>query len=316
MIYCIGQEYRNRCVLICILILCLPLFKLSNLLAQELPVLYDLDFQVKSNDEIEIQFSLSGCNPNSSSFYEIEVSIINGLKKRKITSELSGDYPIVQCRGSQKIYYDILKDLQKDEFSGSVSFELKVLRELRSSEIKVSYNTKNVFIHRNKDEFPELKSFMDSYFNNNVRYYGTYKLKLSEKPWQTRYSISDRYNIDELAPVVYGPEAVLSSMLIPGLGTLKVSQREKGWKTMALFVAFTGAAIIMKNHSNREYDKYLAASASEDMNKYYDSANMSNKIAIISAGIATSIYLHDIYNVFKMGYRNKKDWKYRNILLK
>lgn len=107
-----------------------------------------------------------------------------------------------------------------------------------------------------------------------------------------------------------GPLNVLQSLLMPGMGTLKVSNGRKGWGRFALFLISSGITIGSKIYSNQQYKSYLSASNQTSIDKYYNNANVSNKIALVSGGLTTAIYLHDIIWVFSKGLQNSKKSQY------
>jgi hypothetical protein len=106
-----------------------------------------------------------------------------------------------------------------------------------------------------------------------------------------------------------GPEAAFFSMLMPGMGTLNVTYGEKGRVRFTCFLLSSGLAIGSKLYSDAQYKSYLGATSQADIDKYYNNANISHKIALISAGISASIYLYDIKWVISKGAKNIKDSK-------
>ena len=75
------------------------------------------------------------------------------------------------------------------------------------------------------------------------------------------------------------------------------------------FLLSSGLAIGSKLYANAEYKKYLGATNQVDMNIYYNNANIGHKIALISGGLSTTIYLNDIIGVISKGAKNIKTSK-------
>jgi hypothetical protein len=98
-------------------------------------------------------------------------------------------------------------------------------------------------------------------------------------------------------------------MLMPGTGSLKVSYGKKGWGRLTCFLLSSGLAIGSKVYSDKQYKSYLGATSQTDIEKYYNNANISHKIALISAGVSASIYLYDLIWVLSKGAKNMKDSK-------
>ena len=103
-----------------------------------------------------------------------------------------------------------------------------------------------------------------------------------------------------------GPMSCFYSMLLPGIGTLRVTQGQKGWKQMAFFVATAGTSIASRYYSNAKYNQYLVSTTQESMDNYYKKANFTNRLSIVAGGIATSIYIYDILWVLSKGIKNNK----------
>jgi hypothetical protein len=114
----------------------------------------------------------------------------------------------------------------------------------------------------------------------------------------------------------FGPEAALFSTLIPGLGTLKATNGEKGRGRFTYFLLSSGLTIGSKLYSDIQYKNYLAATSQTDIDKYYNNANISNKIALLSGGLSASIYLYDIFGALSQGAKNLKLSKALRIRLK
>ena len=106
-----------------------------------------------------------------------------------------------------------------------------------------------------------------------------------------------------------GPNAALLSMLMPGMGALKVTYGQKGWGRFTCFLISSGLAIGSKLYSDAQYKSYLNATNQTDIDKLYKNANISHKVALISGAVSASIYLHDIIWVLSKGAKNKKSSK-------
>ena len=106
-----------------------------------------------------------------------------------------------------------------------------------------------------------------------------------------------------------GPSAVFYSFLMPGWGTSKVTFGEKGKKTLNSFLLTVGLAGISKLYSNAQYKRYLKSTNQSDIDRYYQNANFSHQLALISAGVSATIYLYDICWVWSRGLKNKRESK-------
>ena len=169
--------------------------------------------------------------------------------------------------------------------------------------------TKNLFksnskgISENKDQI-QLYS-VKNFINKQPFKYGKYIFEIKNKEVNgNSYS-----NIDLLKYRTVGPEAALFSVLMPGMGSLKVSYGKKGWGRFTCFLLSSGLAIGSKLYSDAQYKSYLGATNRADIDKYYNNANISYQIALISGGISASIYLYDIIWAISKGAKNLKESK-------
>jgi hypothetical protein len=167
--------------------------------------------------------------------------------------------------------------------------------------------TKNLFKSNSKGIFQKeytnhnLNS-VESFINKQPLKYGTYIFEIKNKE-VNRKSYS---NINLVKYRTVGPEAALFSMLMPGMGSLKVTYGKKGWGRFTRFLLSSVLAIGSKLYSDAQYKSYLGATSQTDIDKYYINANISHKIALISGGISATIYLYDIIWVISKGAKNLK----------
>lgn len=163
-------------------------------------------------------------------------------------------------------------------------------------------NSKGIF---QSEYTSQNQSTIESFINRQSFKYGKYIFEIKDKEFNGKHS-SD---INLVKYKTVGPEAVLFSMLMPGMGTLKVTYGKKGWGRFTCFLLSSGLAIGSKLYSDAQYKSYLNATSQSDIDKYYTNANISHKIALISGGISASIYLYDIIWVISKGAKNLKSSK-------
>tara|TARA_Y100000589_G_scaffold52402_1_gene43627 strand:+ start:10991 stop:13390 length:2400 start_codon:yes stop_codon:yes gene_type:complete len=113
-----------------------------------------------------------------------------------------------------------------------------------------------------------------------------------------------------------GPKYAFYSFLLPGLGTSKVTNGQKGKGKTVNFLLSTAASIALRLYSNMQYEKYLVSTNKNEMNDLYESANMLNKISLGTSIIAASIYVQDIISAFSKGNENIKKSKILRTKLK
>ena len=176
--------------------------------------------------------------------------------------------------------------------------------DIKWSTAKASYksNSKGIF---QSEYTSQNQSTIESFINRQPFKYGKYIFEIKDKELNG-IPFSD---INLVKCRTIGPEAALFSMLMPGMGTLKVTYGKKGWGRFTCFLLSSGLAIGSKLYSDAQYKSYLNATSQIDIDKYYTNANISHKIALISGGISASIYLYDIIWVTSKGAKNLKSSK-------
>ena len=108
-----------------------------------------------------------------------------------------------------------------------------------------------------------------------------------------------------------GPLNVVYSMVLPGLGTKRVTYGEKGTGRMIGFLITGALAYSAKMYSDQQYKKYVNTQGVQAM-IYYDNANLANKLYISSLGLAATFYVYDFFYVLGKGFKNIKNNKLLN----
>ena len=106
-----------------------------------------------------------------------------------------------------------------------------------------------------------------------------------------------------------GPSNALYSLIIPGLGTKKVTYGKKGSKRMKNFFIWAAVATSVKLISNSFYTDYLNATSQEDMDQNYKNATTYNYIYVGSLSICGTICITDFFSALSKGTKNKKKSK-------
>jgi len=174
--------------------------------------------------------------------------------------------------------------------------------------LDINWNTTTAeFKSNSKGILPNSKSIQNqsaiaSFITTQSFRYGEYTIEVKNKEFNG-VLFSD-LAIKEFKTV--GPEAALFSTLIPGLGTVKATNGEKGRGRFTYFLLSSGLTIGSKLYSDIQYKNYLAATSQTEIDKYYNNANISHKIALLSGGLSASIYLYDIFGALSQGAKNLK----------
>jgi len=166
--------------------------------------------------------------------------------------------------------------------------------------------TENLFKSNSKGIFQNNNSTLnfytiESFIKNQPCKYGKYSFDIKNKEIN-RKTYSD---INLVAYKTVGPKASLLSLLMPGLGTLKVTYGEQGWGRFTCFLISSGISIGTKLYSDSEYKKSLDSTYFQAY-LHEENAKISHKISLITGGISAIIYINDIIGTFSKGVKNIK----------
>jgi len=172
--------------------------------------------------------------------------------------------------------------------------------------IDLSWSTNNVKFKSNHKITKQIKgekcssSSIYKFINSQDYEYGIFTFEVKNKILNsTKYSdinlVDYRNNT--------GVSAVLYSMLLPGWGTLKVTQGQKGVGRMAAFLVSTGLGAL--NLSNALRETQPTTTISNSMITSY-----------VFFGIASTIYVYDFFHVFIRGCKNNAKSRELNRQLK
>jgi hypothetical protein len=154
-------------------------------------------------------------------------------------------------------------------------------------------------------DFPSLLKYdVERYINKNTPKYGDFHIQVKDKTLNER-------NFSDLKLVGYktkaGPGSALYSLLWPGLGTFRASYGTQGKGSAKWFLYCAGTAVLSGLYAKAQYNNYQSATSQYDMDYYYDRANLGYKTALISGGLAATIYVHNIFAAWHRGSRNLRE---------
>lgn len=154
-------------------------------------------------------------------------------------------------------------------------------------------------------DFPSLlKHDVERYINKNTPKYGDFHIQVKDKTLNER-------NFSDLMLVGYktkaGPGSALYSLLWPGLGTFRASYGTQGKGSAKWFLYCAGTAVLSGLYAKAQYNNYQSATSQSDMDYFYDRANLGYKTALISGGLAATIYVHNIFAAWHRGSRNLRE---------
>ncbi len=154
-------------------------------------------------------------------------------------------------------------------------------------------------------DFPAaLKVDVERYLNRNTPKYGDFEFQVKHKILNDR-TTTDLQLVDYKSKA--GPGSALYSLLWPGLGTYRASYGAQGKGSAKWFLYCAGTAVLSGLYAKAQYNNYQNATNQADMDYYYERANLGYKTALVSGGLAATIYVHNIFAAFHRGSRNVKD---------
>lgn len=156
-------------------------------------------------------------------------------------------------------------------------------------------------------EFPEINTFIQNQTEiKHAKYsFELKKVKIESSNLDMKNQTTNLFYVTKCKTP--GPGNVFYSMLLPGVGTMRVTQGQKGATKMILFILSSATAYYANELSKENQIKYQNATNTADYNKYYGLASDYSLTALYSAGFSTILYIHDFFWVIKKGKSNRRD---------
>ena len=219
---------------------------------------------------------------------------INSSSHKKLNSYIE-KIPFSGFTATRKLDYFIPST---EKLSFDISWDAnRLLAIARSDRIKLKPNMSKP---------AELKNHIASYINGQSFKNGIYKFQVTNK-------IINGTSSNDVSLIKHinnsGPLNSAYSLLIPGLGSLRVTDGERGSGIIKTFLLASIISAGSKIYSEHEYDKYLKTSPESDAIEHHELANTANKVFLISGGIAATIYIYDFFWTIGKGISNNKQSK-------
>ena len=215
-----------------------------------------------------------------------------GYQWMRIENGLSGDIGFDQSAGSKKVVWNVLQTF--DEFDKpNVKFKVEII-DADISHWSYKYSGK-MSRNLNSSFYGPIESHLKS-----LEYpIGRFDVRESRNDRMTRLTITDFH-------CTTGPGNAAYSLLLPGLGSLKVTGGRKGWSRLLGFAVCAGVGIYSYGNFRKQYDAYEIATTEPDATSTYQAATKFSRLAICSFGLSFGIGLYDGWLTFKKGIENKK----------
>jgi hypothetical protein len=117
--------------------------------------------------------------------------------------------------------------------------------------------------------------------------------------------------------IVGGPSNVFFSMLLPGLGDIRVNKysnnsKSNGWILVTgVFLGSAYYTYTLNNNYILDYSKYHSATVQSDMDSYFASASTNYNRYQIMVGVTGAIWIADLLYVTIKGFNNRKNQLYK-----
>lgn len=90
---------------------------------------------------------------------------------------------------------------------------------------------------------------------------------------------------------------VLKSSIFPGWGQFNSKQYTKGQVILAIEIGLLGASYFFYDRAQDNYAKYKTATQIEQMNAYYNDAEVPYKYSLVFLTLAASVWAYNIFDV-------------------
>jgi hypothetical protein len=219
-------------------------------------------------------------------------SIDGGYRWIRIDAGLSGDVGFDQTAGKKNIIWSVLQTYEEFD-KPDVKFKVEIVKTT-TKPLWAIYNGKTIGLNNSK----YAKAF-DMHMTSLPYPYGRYNLEESRTDQSVLLRITDYH-------CTTGPANAAYSLLVPGLGSLKVTQRKQGWSRLLGAAVSAGVGFYAYSQFTKEYQAYKEAVTEAETRSTYKTATNYSRIAICSFGLTFGIGIYDAYWAFKKGKENKK----------
>ena len=245
--------------------------------------------------DVNLRFDTMGINRSTYSFDKADV---DGVSKRRVKKDFT--------------YF--LRDMTKNSaLTPSMKEGIKVSSQA-DLHVDVAWQTKEVIFKVNDSrmklktdsEFPRdiaaITNYLDRYDQPNGKYTFALRQKTISKMTYT--------DIDLVKFNTVGPEAMLYSMLVPGLGNIVATQGEKGWISLSTFFLFGGAGLaahLLANDQNKRANNY--PEGSQEYQNHKDNSKYLRYGSYACFGVSGVVYLADVFTALGRGIKNMRESK-------
>lgn len=161
--------------------------------------------------------------------------------------------------------------------------------------VSLSFKRNQIWRHHPKYISGDLKKVTSDAYRKTIKWDFHRDLKYPRGEYKTHLKVKH----------LLGPQAVVYSLIYPGLGVYKTTggNRKPFYRGIIIGAAFTGG-FFLKEYANQSYNQYETASSRDAGMRYLKQGNLLNQTgtAVLIAGL--SYWLYDVTEVTIRGIRN------------
>jgi hypothetical protein len=243
----------------------------------------------QSGTSIQISYELTTEQP---AYIALLHSVDGGYRWIKIDAGLSGDVGFDQTTGKKTIVWNVLQTYEEFD-KPDVKFKVEI-KKTTSKQLWASYNGHTIGLNN-----PIYTTAFETHLKSLDYPFGRYSLQEVRTDHSMLLRITDYH-------CTTGPNNAAYSLLLPGLGSLKVTQGKQGWTRMLGAAVTAGVGFYAYSQFTKEYQAYKEADTEAEIRSTYKSATNYSRIAICSFGLTFGIGIYDACWAFKKGKANKR----------
>jgi hypothetical protein len=243
----------------------------------------------QSGTSIQISYELATEKPVCVALLH---SIDGGYRWIKIDAGLSGDVGFDQTAGRKNIVWNVLQTYEEFD-KPDVKFKVEILKTT-SKPLWALYNGRTMGLNN-----PNYTKAFETHVKSLDYPYGRYNLQEVRTDYSTLLRITDYH-------CTTGPSNAAYSLLLPGLGSLKVTRGKHGWTRMLGAAVTAGVGFYAYSQFTKEYQAYREAVTEAETRSTFKTATNYSRVAICSFGLTFGIGIYDACWAFKKGKENKK----------
>jgi hypothetical protein len=226
---------------------------------------------------------------------------------------LGNNISTVESKMNNELIINIKNLISKEDFKPSRKYEC-FIKSTDNLNISVKWNSSIEYVVSNGRGINGL----DTFFKQQPQDFKDFITKLDYKFGNFTFEVKNKvlkideieYNNQNISLIKYrlnaGPKYALYSLLLPGLGSSKVSSGQRGYLDGLVYLASLTSSGIFKLLEKSKYSDYQNSINPTVIEESYSAANSNRKLFLISLGLAGVMYVYDFSWALANGFGNIK----------